>query len=300
MLGNLRHACRGFLDIAKSFSCMCMQQGPKRSKRAAQSSGSNEQGEPSASSGQLVNQQMMGGNGVQMQMVSSPHMMANYGMHTSGQMMSNQQTMGVNGGQMQMVPSSQMMANNGMHTSGQMQMVNPHMMGGNGMHTGGHMQIANQPMGMVNEQMMACNMQFGQHMDNFIQKSSALLTPPALEDGKVESTSRSEAADKPEDETAAGKPDKDSTPLEDFENQAFEKLQKKKPKQPIMKKPAAAKKNPPASKVTTATAKLKLGCLRCRGAANGCDQCRDPSFAGLRLNRSEWIQHAKKHGLKYK
>ena len=67
-----------------------------------------------------------------MQMVSSPHMMANNGMHTSGQMMNNQQTMGVNGGQMQMVPSPQMMANNGMRTSGQMQMVNPHMMGGHG------------------------------------------------------------------------------------------------------------------------------------------------------------------------
>ena len=124
------------------------------------------------------------------------------------------------------------------------------------------MQIANQPMGMVNQPMMAGNMQFGQHMNNFIQKPPALLTPPALEDGKVESTPGSEAGHKPGDETADGKPDNHSTPLEDFENQAFEKLQKKKPKQPIMKKPAAAKKNPPASKATAANQKLKLGCLR--------------------------------------
>ena len=89
--------------------------------------------------------------------------------------------------------------------------------------------------------------------------------------------------------------------LEEFEEAAFKKLGGK-----VFKRPSAgpkmaskkAKAGKPPHLATAGSTKLKLGCLRCRGAKNGCCQCRDPKFAGLRLCREEWNAHAKKHGLK--
>ena len=60
-----------------------------------------------------------------------------------------------------------------------------------------------------------------------------------------------------------------------------------------MKKPAAAFKQQPS-----AATKLKLGCTRCRGSCNGCSQCLDPAYPGVRMNREEWKAYAKLHQLK--
>lgn len=91
--------------------------------------------------------------------------------------------------------------------------------------------------------------------------------------------------------------------LEEYEEAAFKKLEGK---QTVFKRPSAgpkvaakkAKAGKPRHTTNAGSSRFKLGCLRCRGAKNGCCQCRDPKFAGLRLCREEWKVHAKKNGLK--
>lgn len=100
--------------------------------------------------------------------------------------------------------------------------------------------------------------------------------------------------------------------LEAFEQQHFETLQSRKTGKGL-KKPAAAKAPPKPKSLAKAAAKkkdmktvsaknsvgsLKLGCLRCRGAHAGCDQCRNPKFAGFRCDRKEWVKTAREKGLK--
>lgn len=82
--------------------------------------------------------------------------------------------------------------------------------------------------------------------------------------------------------------------LEDIETEHMARLEKK----AQSKKAAKAGKTKQNHDKKAPKQKLKLGCLRCRGCHKGCSQCRDPSFGGLRLNRQEWLEYAKKHGLK--
>ena len=101
-------------------------------------------------------------------------------------------------------------------------------------------------------------------------------------------------------ETTAGEGANNQS-LQAFEEAAFQKLGGKVFKRPSAGPKMAAKKakaSKPPHPPSAGTRTLKLGCLRCRGAKNGCCQCRDPKFAGLRLSREEWNIHAKKHGLK--
>lgn len=70
-------------------------------------------------------------------------------------------------------------------------------------------------------------------------------------------------------------------------------LQKPKGKAKPMKRPSCKPSTTPSS-----GSAMKKGCLRCRGSRNGCDLCLDKSFKGLRLNREEWKDYAKLHGLK--
>ena len=97
--------------------------------------------------------------------------------------------------------------------------------------------------------------------------------------------------------------DKTSKTLADFEQEAFEALQKSKQKgTKQMKKPAAAapkaKSNAKsagkaASKKIIPSAsskKMVYGCIRCRGNTAGCSSCQNPNFLGLRLpGRSAWL-----------
>ena len=95
--------------------------------------------------------------------------------------------------------------------------------------------------------------------------------------------------------------------LEGFEQEAFNKLSGgKRTKQPsggckAFKRPAASKKHaaPKANAASsTSTSKtMKLGCRKCRGSHNGCQQCRNPSYQGRRLCRSEWNKLSTKLGL---
>lgn len=91
--------------------------------------------------------------------------------------------------------------------------------------------------------------------------------------------------------------------LEDFEQAAFDALQKRTAAKG-MKRPAAAKASAKAgAKVSAAAPKqkakgLKLGCKKCRGAKAGCEQCRNSAYTGQRLTREEWKSLAKKTGLK--
>ena len=105
--------------------------------------------------------------------------------------------------------------------------------------------------------------------------------------------------------------------LEDFEKEAYQKLvgdhvapaSKAKAKaktKPVPKaKPAAtvkakAMKRPAAHRAQASqppTLPNVLGCSRCRGAAKGCEDCRQATFRGLRLpGREAWLQwyHAQK------
>ena len=77
-------------------------------------------------------------------------------------------------------------------------------------------------------------------------------------------------------------------------------------KNSTMKRPAAApsaggKKHCGGSGASSGgdgNSTLKLGCKKCRGNGNGCEQCRNPAYLGFRLTRQEWKAHAKEHGLK--
>ena len=90
--------------------------------------------------------------------------------------------------------------------------------------------------------------------------------------------------------------------LEEYEAEAFQKLQNK----PVKKRPSAApsttagskKKKEEAAAPAGGGTSLKLGCKSCRGGINGCAQCRKPTYKGMRLNRAEWKEYAKEHGLK--
>lgn len=98
--------------------------------------------------------------------------------------------------------------------------------------------------------------------------------------------------------------------LEEFEQEAFNHLKNKKAQKStakVMKRPAAAKPGPkgmkrPAAAASSQTsqpssapaaappgAEVKLGCSRCRGALDGCEQCQRPDFTGVRLHgREAW------------
>ncbi len=146
----------------------------------------------------------------------------------------------------------------------------------------------------------------------FAQEKSAAACPSAgsmlaltAGDGSMPGQGAKEALDAQQTtaEPDAGKAAQPS--LEDFENQAFQAAQARKSSKQVLKRPAGqdssqqgAGKKQAAAQQAPAAKKLKLGCLRCRGGINGCPQCRNPNYAGLRLTRDEWKAHAAKHGLK--
>ena len=98
--------------------------------------------------------------------------------------------------------------------------------------------------------------------------------------------------------------------LEEFEQEAFNHQKDKKALKntaKVMKRAAAAKPGPkgmkrPAAAASSQTsqpssapaaappgAEVKLGCSRCRGALDGCEQCQRPDFTGVRLHgREAW------------
>ena len=99
---------------------------------------------------------------------------------------------------------------------------------------------------------------------------------------------------------------KPSKSLEDYENEAFHSLGKRKAKSldKCMKRPAACKAKagpkpqaktkpqPSASSKSVALALKKgiFGCIRCRGNVNGCSTCQNLNFSGLRFSsREEWV-----------
>ena len=105
--------------------------------------------------------------------------------------------------------------------------------------------------------------------------------------------------------------------LEAFEDENFRKLQEKKTQATAKAKAkakATAKAKAKAQPKCKAKAKCKavakakskassskasdekLGCLKCRGF--NCEVCLKPGFKGVRLTRTEWLERAKKHGLK--
>lgn len=86
--------------------------------------------------------------------------------------------------------------------------------------------------------------------------------------------------------------------LEEYEQEAKDSLSKRGQVKP-MKRPAAAGKAG-AKPAAAASSKpvLKLGCKKCRGTPKGCDQCRNPKYSGLRLNRQECLAGSKKFGWK--
>ena len=102
-------------------------------------------------------------------------------------------------------------------------------------------------------------------------------------------------------ETPAPEPKKEIQPeetLEDFEQEAFDALQKRNQSKG-MKRPASAKASAKVAAASKkATKALKLGCRKCRGAKAGCEQCRNPEYTGQRLTKEQWKSLAKKTGLK--
>ena len=101
--------------------------------------------------------------------------------------------------------------------------------------------------------------------------------------------------------TPAPEPKKEIQPeetLEDFEQEAFDALQKRNQSKG-MKRPASAKASAKVAAASKkATKALKLGCRKCRGAKAGCEQCRNPGYTGQRLTKEQWKSLAKKTGLK--
>lgn len=95
----------------------------------------------------------------------------------------------------------------------------------------------------------------------------------------------------PASQAQANSPDNDQCSMEDLEKKTFAKLMKRPAACPNTKKNAG--NNKPVQKPS-----LKLGCKKCRGSHTGCSQCKNPAYSGLRMNRSEWKQHASLHGLK--
>ena len=113
--------------------------------------------------------------------------------------------------------------------------------------------------------------------------------------------------------------------LEDFEQAAFEQLERKAkgkqaaskskpkakgpatkaaPKKAVGKAKATAKssmKKPAASKSTQVSgASLVLGCKKCRGSPSGCKQCLSPSYSGTRFGSHAARKHwADLHGKKW-
>ena len=85
---------------------------------------------------------------------------------------------------------------------------------------------------------------------------------------------------------------------EEFEDAAFNALSggpkkvkkvgpKKAPKPPICKRPASAAHAAIAK--TVVKSGLKLGCKRCKGAVNGCSNCRNPDFSGWRGTSQQYF-----------
>ena len=105
--------------------------------------------------------------------------------------------------------------------------------------------------------------------------------------------------------------------LEDYEQEAFDALVKKRPaaskvcKRPASKQPLPEKSskiakialapNESKKKAGNSKSKLLLGCIRCRGNINGCSSCQSESFQGLRLHGraawSKWYNDRKLKGL---
>lgn len=76
--------------------------------------------------------------------------------------------------------------------------------------------------------------------------------------------------------------------LEDYEQEAFDKLSKRKRSsgaQALKMRPAAIKA--PASKPP------RYGCSSCRGSTNGCRSCKNPNFSGKRMTRAEYLRDYK-------
>ena len=121
---------------------------------------------------------------------------------------------------------------------------------------------------------------------------------PALEDATV-----AEAAEGAKAAADIASPTPPAKRLQDFEADAYEKITAKRARGASgMKRPAASREVtqpvPAEGPARPAGGKLKLGCKKCRGAVNGCDQCRNPAYTGLRLTREEWKRHAAEKGLK--
>lgn len=126
-------------------------------------------------------------------------------------------------------------------------------------------------------------------------------TPPAVakavphdasahKDGQTEDPGQKPAA-------AGDKPEATMT-AEEFELAAFQALQAHKAKattggQAIdntLKRPAAAQKQVPKKKPAVADGtQVQLGCKSCRGAQDGCGNCRNPNFKGWRGSHAEWL-----------
>ena len=160
-----------------------------------------------------------------------------------------------------------------------------------------------------------------QHVSNALPVAggdTAALPVPALGD-----------KDEPKDEKEGNEDQvgtsgsKSNKTLEDFERSNFKALQERKMQRTAMQKENKEKKKEnnetkgaketkvlkrPASAMSSRSCKasasaprlstLQLGCRKCRGGKFGCGQCRDPAYKGQRLTRAEWLEVAKKEGLK--
>ena len=66
----------------------------------------------------------------------------------------------------------------------------------------------------------------------------------------------------------------------------------------IAKRPAGKSDPPGGGHDDADDGDLKLGCMKCRGARNGCIQCRRSSYTGRRVTRAEWVRISNSEGYK--
>ena len=66
----------------------------------------------------------------------------------------------------------------------------------------------------------------------------------------------------------------------------------------IAKRPAGKSDPPGGGHDDADDGDLKLGCMKCRGARNGCIQCRRSSYTGRRVPRAEWVRISNSEGYK--
>ena len=120
--------------------------------------------------------------------------------------------------------------------------------------------------------------------------------PLALCDGKVNGSSNEDLD--LQKELMQPEPSNDgekAVSLEEFEQQAYDKLLAKKNGK-TMKRPSASAVATAKPKATVGKAKVTqkqssawkpqcgvYGCIRCRGNVNGCESCKNPLFAGKRF-----------------